>query len=106
MSLVLSPDLTLKGLCQVHRPWPLSLQSVSEQPEPILAEPQQPLQPLQPLVGPAPLEVSESGWGRAQTLPGTPEPWKLPRPSSFPKVLWAADLASLGLSLSLHKMMP
>ncbi|KAB0406650.1 hypothetical protein E2I00_018656 [Balaenoptera physalus] len=37
-------------------------ESVSKQPEPVLAEPQQPLQPLQPLAGPAPLEFSRQGW--------------------------------------------
>lgn len=30
--------------------------------------------------------------------------WKLPRPSFLPKVLWAAGLTSLGLSLPLYKM--
>eukprot|EP00069_Balaena_mysticetus_P019874 bmy_02616T0 len=58
-----SPDsATRRGRCQVHRPRPLSLQSVSKQPEPVLAEPQQPLQPLQPLAGPAPLEQAAAPW--------------------------------------------
>lgn len=34
------------------------LQSVAEQPEPMLAEPRQPVQPVQPVAGPAALEVS------------------------------------------------
>lgn len=64
---------TRRGRCRVHRPRPLSLQSVSKQPEPILAESQQPLQPLQPLTGPAPLEVSDSARGRGSDIALAPQ---------------------------------
>ena len=96
---------TRRGRCQVHRPQPLSLQSVSKQPEPVLAESQQPLQPLQPFAGPAPLEVSDRARGQGMDIAlASQRLGSRPDPAPSPKVLWAGDMDSLGLSLPLHKM--